>query len=415
MQYFEQAATANTTPIAPAVIRNGAIVLLIANYVYALSFNLLPDNVRFVFAGGMFILNAVMAIIAFVSRPNSLNNLTVLAMMITIVCWGLSYATGYGGGGQGYTFRSAAKILEVYTLAIWVLSYPEVIPLRLVAFLSVGTLLGGGAYAILAPAAHLQGEQYFAFVTGVPQKYGALDLNTQASMLIGARHVSALFFLFNVLLVDQLRRLRVLSPVFAWALVILGAFLMLGYWSRNNMLILAVYFIVTSYHDSSRLRIIGPLYFLGAGLFLLAAIAFMSSISTEELYLLGSGRVGTYVHRWDLLSNRDWGSLLMGSGLGSDWFRSYTWWLDPRVSHNLYFSVIIETGFIGLVGLLVLLAAIYLRLPPGRGKSFFYIIVLSGLISHGFVSDSQFRIMLFAAMALAVVAYREEISGAPRP
>jgi O-antigen ligase len=141
----------------------------------------------------------------------------------------------------------------------------------------------------------------------------------------------------------------------------------------------------------------------------------MSSISTEELYLLGSGRVGTYVHRWDLLSNRDWGSLLMGSGLGSDWFRSYTWWLDPRVSHNLYFSVIIETGFIGLVGLLVLLAAIYLRLPPGRGKSFFYIIVLSGLISHGFVSDSQFRIMLFAAMALAVVAYREEISGAPRP
>jgi hypothetical protein len=360
----------------------------------------------------MFILNAVLAIIAFVSRPNSLNNLTVLAMVITLSCWGLSFATGYGGGGQGYTFRSAAKILEVYMIAMWVLSYPEVIPVRLVALLCVVTLIGGGAYAILAPAAHLQGEQYLAFVTGVPQRYGALDRNDLANMLVGARHVSAQFFLFNILLVDQLRRLRVLSPAFAWALVILGAYLMVGYWSRNNVLIVAVYFIFTCYYDSRRLRIIGPLYFMVAGLVLLAAIAVMSSMSTEDLYLLGSGRVGTYVHRWDLLSNRDWGSLLVGSGLGSDWFRSYTWWLDPKVSHNLYLSVLVETGFIGLVGLIVFLAVIYLRLPPGRGKSLFYITVVSGLISHGFVSDSQFRIMLFAAMALAIVSHREETRGA---
>jgi O-antigen ligase len=98
--------------------------------------------------------------------------------------------------------------------------------------------------------------------------------------------------------------------------------------------------------------------------------------------------------------------------LGSDWFRSYTWWLDPKVSHNLYLSVLVETGFIGLVGLIVFLAVIYLRLPPGRGKSLFYITVVSGLISHGFVSDSQFRIMLFAAMALAIVSHREETRGA---
>jgi hypothetical protein len=180
------------------------------------------------------------------------------------------------------------------------------------------------------------------------------------------------------------------------------------------MLDVAVYFLGVFYYDSRIKNVMAPTYFLLFGLLLVAALAAISFVSTYELYYWGSGRVGTYVHRVDLLAQRDLGSLLVGTGLGSDWFRSYTWLSTEKNAHNLYLSDFIEIGLIGILGHFILLAVIYLNLPKGRAKSFFYMIVSSGLISHGFIADSQFRSMLFAAMALAIVSYREETRGTLR-
>ena len=414
MQYLEKVGAAGGTPSVLFLIRNGAAVILIADYVYALTFNYLPDGPRLAFAGGVFVLSTAMAVIAYIHRPSNTSNLIVLSMIVICACWGLSYATGYGGGGQGYTFQSAAKFLGVYMLALWAFAYPEALPRRLIAFLAVATLIGGGGYAIFAPRVNLGGEEYFAYLTGVPQSYGALALAGKISVFVGARHSSALFILLNVLLVDQLRRLRVLPPIFAWLLVALGAYVITGYWSRNTMLDVAVYFLGVFYYDSRIKNVMAPTYFLLFGLLLVAALAAISFVSTYELYYWGSGRVGTYVHRVDLLAQRDLGSLLVGTGLGSDWFRSYTWLSTEKNAHNLYLSDFIEIGLIGILGHFILLAVIYLNLPKGRAKSFFYMIVSSGLISHGFIADSQFRSMLFAAMALAIVSYREETRGTLR-
>ena len=399
MQYLEKFEATSGIPSDLFLIRNGVAVILIADYVYALSFNVLPDGPRLAFAGGVFVLNSAMAVIAYIHRQNNTNNLILLSMLITCVCWGLSYATGYGGGGLGYSFQAAAKFLGVYMFALWAFTYPEAFPRRLIAFLAVGTLIGGGAYAVFAPPVQAPGEEYFAYITGVPQHKVASLKGGNFHALVGARHVSAMFILLNILLVDQLRRLRVLSPIFAWSLIAFGTCIIVGYWSRNNLVSLAIYFLFVFYHDSRHKRIVGPLYFLFFGLFFAGILAVASFVSTEELYYWGSGRIGTYVHRIDLLAGRDLGSLLVGTGLGSDWFRSYTWLSTEKNAHSFYFSDLIEIGIVGLVGHLIFVAVIYLRLPPGRGKAFAYMILLSGLISHGFVADAQFRVMLFAAMA----------------
>jgi O-antigen ligase len=137
----------------------------------------------------------------------------------------------------------------------------------------------------------------------------------------------------------------------------------------------------------------------------------MAYTPIEEIYYWGSGRIGTYIQRIDLLSERAWGPLLIGSGMDSDWLRSYTWVFEEKNSHNLFLSIAIERGIIGLIGLAVFLMAIYHALPSGPAKAFFWVIIVGGLIGHGFVADTLFRLMLFSGMALAIVAAKESRQG----
>jgi hypothetical protein len=213
--------------------------------------------------------------------------------------------------------------------------------------------------------------------------------------------------MLNIVLVDQLRQRQLLRPIFAWPLVIFGVYVIFGYWSRNNMVSLFIYFLATFYYSSRSGGLVGPVYFLLCGFFLLFSIGTVLFVDMNELYYWGSGRIGTYIHRIDILSGRDFGSLIFGTGLGSDWFRSYTWWNTEKVSHSQYFSIIIEQGFLGIISFIIFMIAIYYRLPRGRAKALFYMVLISGFYGFGLASDSQIAVLLFAAMAVAIVSTEE--------
>ena len=93
--------------------------------------------------------------------------------------------------------------------------------------------------------------------------------------------------------------------------------------------------------------------------------------------------------------------MLFGSGSGTDKFRTAVWWWEEKDAHNDYLHASIETGLVGLVAVLIYLAALYSKLPV-LGKPLFFSLITGSAFSGAMLSRPTLSIYLFLAASLSI-------------
>lgn len=385
------------TPTDVAVVQVLFPVVILGHYAYTFAFNHLDASVRHPWAGALAIVHVLLAVLALVNRPRLWNLLVLAGGLVISSCWVASYGFGFQdptAAARGGSLQMGLKAIAVYAMAIWIISYADVLPIRLLRGTVVVTIILGALIALGGPSAtKTAGLEVWAPITGrtfLPWAPGV--------------HASAYFMLMSVLLLDQMRRFDLVPAVVAWPLLALGGVVTLGYYSRTAWLMLAIYVVYNFYHSTKGAETLRAVFFAVLALGLVGVVAYLAH-TDENIVTLGSGRIGNYFHRWDILSSRELAPLLFGTGVDSDWFTSPIWSWQVSNSHSDLIHTVVETGLIGLGGLCFALWGLYLRLPNSV-KAFFYVLVISGLITNGLLMHVSTIVYFFlaAAVPLAVAA-----------
>jgi len=378
-------------PTDVAVIQVLFPVIVVAQYGYTFAFNHLDASLRHPWAGALAIVHILLALLALVNRPRTWNLLILAGGLLIAVCWVASHGFNFQdptAAARGESLQEGLRAIAVYAMAIWILSYADVLPIRLLRGVVIVTIILGALIALTGPSATktegldvwapITGRSYFPWTPGI--------------------HASAYFMLMSVFLLDQMRRYDLVPAVVAWPLLALGTVVSLGYHSRTAWLMLALYAVYTLYHFTKNSETFRALFYAGVALSLVGLVAYLTH-TDESIVSLGSGRIGNYIHRWEILSSRELGPLLFGTGVDSDWFTSPIWSWKVSNSHSDLIHTVVETGFVGLAGLGLVFAGLYLCLP-GPAKAFFYVLVISGLITNGLLMHVSTIVYFYLAAAL---------------
>ena len=117
---------------------------------------------------------------------------------------------------------------------------------------------------------------------------------------------------------------------------------------------------------------------------------------------MGSGRVGTWLGRIEMLSRSSVPTLLFGRGPGSDRFVSEIWWWEKKDSHHDLLTTVIESGFIGLMAVFLFLFLLFRRL--GReGVPLVWFLLSGSLVSNALFQRPIIATIFWIAVALAVL------------
>jgi hypothetical protein len=145
----------------------------------------------------------------------------------------------------------------------------------------------------------------------------------------------------------------------ALAIIIPLAALVLYYQVRTTWFMVIAYFAtihVARFRQDSTRWMLG----LGVLLILLLGVAAyqMYPDVTTALRDFSSGRTTAYGERFGTLSGRTPFELVFGTGAGSDFVFTEAWWWNTGMdSHNSFIHFTVETGIVGLIGAIVVLAA----------------------------------------------------------
>ncbi len=384
-------------PTDVAVVRALFPCVVIAQYGYTFAFNHVDAAIRHPWAGALAVVHVLLALLALVNRPRPWNLFVLAGGALICLCWVVSHGFGFedpAAAARGASLQAGLKAMAVYAMAIWILSYADVLPARLLRGIVVGTIVLGALIALGGPSAtKTVGLEVWAPITG----YSLFPWTPGI-------HASAYFMLLSVFLLDQMRRYGLVAPAVAWPLLALGSVVSLGYHSRTAWLMLAVYTAYALYHRIKAEPTLRALFFAALALCAVGLAAYVTH-TDENVASLGSGRIGNYLHRWEILSSRELGPLLFGTGIDSDWFTSPIWSWQVSNSHSDLIHTVVETGLVGLAGLAMVFLGLYLVLP-GRARAFFYVLLISGLITNGLLMHVSTIVYFFlaAALPLAVAA-----------
>ena len=130
--------------------------------------------------------------------------------------------------------------------------------------------------------------------------------------------------------------------------------------------------------------------------------------AADSVENLGSGRIGTWLGRLAILSERDVPTLLFGSGPGSDSFVSEIWWWEKKDSHHDILTTVIESGIVGLLALFGFLFLLFRRL--GReGTPLVWFLLSGSLVSNALMQRPIIATLFWLAVALAVLRIDEQL------
>jgi hypothetical protein len=102
-----------------------------------------------------------------------------------------------------------------------------------------------------------------------------------------------------------------------------------------------------------------------------------------------------------MIIDRDLALNLFGGGPGSDLFYSPIWWWRKMYSHSDLLTTIIEDGFLGLICVFCLFAAIFLRF--GRATAPLFVFFAAGSLTDGALMGRPVLFLLYwVAFAMAV-------------
>lgn len=360
-------------------------VVIIIQYVYALSFNWVP-SLQLPLSGSLALLHVALAGLTILFRPAAWNFMILGSTALIVATLIPSHAMGLGEV-RGLDGAEVVRKLVPIIMLLWMLAYPLALPRILLVSCATAAALVGAVIAVTGEPVIVSGTPRLASITGT----------------LGQMHPSAKFITMQLIFFDLFRRAGFVRPWFSWAMIALCGAILLGYGARSQQLFVAIYyssFVYWRYYRVTLVRV-AP--------FFIAAIAAATSITLLTLMpntvnKWGSGRINHWQHRLELLVDRDLTTLLFGGGVGSDIIWSRGWWyFDEINAHNDYIYFFTEHGVVGLAVFGVVLLALWLR-SGIEGRALVAAVVVSSFFDNGYFRSPLNATFLGLAFAVALYA-----------
>ncbi len=364
---------------APRGFMYGALFAAIAiQHIYVFSFNWVPE-LRMPLAGALTAGHLLLAAITIMARPAP----WIFGLLLSAACLVVSLIPAHFlgfGVMTSFDAQGALRKLILPIMMIWVLSYPLALPGGLLRWCAILSILLGAAIALTGPPVYVSGTPRLGSITG------GLD----------QMHPSAKFLALQLVLVDLMRRGRMMSPTVTWGLIGICLGVLLGYGGRNELIFVLAYYGGLAYFRYRGITIVKWSPPILLGFFLL--VSYIALSLGTDVQSWGSGRIGAWEYRIHALAARELMPLFFGGGVGSDvmWTPEWSYADEGLTAHNDYLHFMMEHGLIGLLALALFIYAVWLRVfAEGRA-------VLIGVLVNSFFSNGFFQSPLLA-MNLALL------------
>ncbi len=376
----------------PALVRNpprGPIyyafwVVIPIQVAYIFGYNYVPDTVRLGFSSSLLAIHLVLAAITLLGRASSWNITLLVSIMMSVLTWFPAHFLGLGEV-ESVSLIDLVRSIAWPVMLIWVLAYPLSLPRSLLVWYAVIFTVIGAIVALTGPTVYVSGTARLASITS-----GFDNM-----------HASAKLMALQVLLLDQLRRARLLDGRLAWPLIGLAGFILLGMGGKNEMLFVLCYYAMLFYFSQRHDVVIRLTPFIAVALAVVAATVILEIVANPGA--LGSGRIGVWAYRIYLITHRDPLIFFFGGGVGADRVWTPQWWyFEDAAAHNDYLSTTMEGGIVGLLSMFVMMYGLWLRLPDD-GRALVIAIGVNSFFANGFFTSPLLALSLSFVMATSLL------------
>jgi hypothetical protein len=361
-------------------------LILVCSATYVLAFNALPDPLRVNLAG-------IMGLVVFIAAITVI--LRYLSLKSVLFCVGLGLVLFSAAIDFAFERERLATLFKYFADTLRLVTV-----LAAIAYFSsvrhnikpIYFILSCTAVAAVAVAAYvLLGTIMFAGTARPASFTGGWD----------GVHSSAYVLTWALLCAVILWRQEAIPRWLALALVIPLAALILYNQVRTTWF-MTIAFFATIY--VARLRNDTSRWMLALGIILILILGVtiyqMVPDASSVLSTFSSGRTTAYGERFGTLAGRTPFELVFGTGAGSDLVVTQVWWWHEGLdSHNSLIHFTFETGLVGLIGVLLMLAgatisANYTQIAVVMS------LVAASLVSNGPLERPAFGILFAALLVL---------------
>lgn len=389
------------------LIELGMPFFIVLDFFYGAFYNSLPEGALTPIAAALFGGQTVLAGISILARPNWWRWRLFFIITILPFVW----LTAHLILQQEIDFPQMLRYLGGFYLGVLVLGHADRFPVRLIAWLACGAIIWVMIWSATQPMYLHAGETgvtepvpgWWASLFGngrLPPYHGGFD-NPHSS---GYMTLALMMVVHQSWLAGLLRWQVMVSFVGLSMLYIVGCF-------STQVLVGAVSYFgaygMFTRKISKPLKMVVVAAGIGGMLFIVveneqrkAEVRVDTNVKIEEL---GSGRLGTWIERVEIISARPAGEIWLGTGIGSDNMSSIIWRLKETTSHNTYLTMLIENGIIGFFAYWG--ALVMMMMALGRtGLCLFTPVFVTGMIGNGISLRPMPFMMFFVAVSIAVWA-----------
>ncbi|MEC9346949.1 MAG: hypothetical protein VYB54_12040 [Pseudomonadota bacterium] len=384
---------------------------IVLNFIYSSFYNALPEEYLTPIAALTFAGQAGLAVVSLLSRPGWWRWRLFFVIMVLPFVWLAAYLILR----QTIDFPQMLRYLGGFYMGVLVFGHYDRFPTRLVAWGAVLSVVWIMLWSMTQPLYLHSNEAEFE--EPVPGWWAAVVGNGRLAPFHGGYenpHSSGYMALALMLVVHQSWLAGAIPAQVMGASVFFSMVYILGCFSTQVLFAAVVYF--GCYGLFTR-RISRPMKLVVAlaGMIIMgiilteneerkAAVRVDTDIKWEEL---GSGRLGTWAERAFMISIRDGPRLWLGTGIGSDFMPSIMWRLKDAPSHNVFLTMMIESGIIGSIAYWA--ALIMMMRALGRlGICLFSVVFVTAMIGNGITLRPMPFLMFFIAVAMGMQAVERD-------
>lgn len=361
-------------------------ILLAAHVALTIVFNVADDQSRLAFATLIFLFGVPFALSGLARMDRASGVLFGAYIVSLIVSWSLAYVVG----GNESTPQQMSKTLSTAVWVVAILAHGHRLNRRYIEFALLFVL----AWTIFTIATHpvtiLNGTPRPAPLTGGLNQgphasaYTMFGMSLIAFMMLRERSINVWMGRFLMAAFILLVVAYQVRTVWTMAIVTFGA-----------------WYVIPRLQDRNFRSIASVVFTLGVVAFV-GVLATLSLINFD-LDHFSSGRLSNYADRFGRLVGRDAGETFFGTGSGSDHFRSAIWWWAELNSHNDFLGTTVESGLVGLAGMICFLVGMF-RWKGGKAAIIATGFTMSCVVSNGLLFRNNPVFWFAVAMALSGAA-----------
>lgn len=378
---------------------------IVLDFMYGALYNAMPESLITPVAGMLFAGQTALAMISVAARPSPFR-LRIFFMTCALpVIWLISHLILQ----HTIDFPQMLRYLGAFYLGILVFGHYDKFPVRLMAYCACAAIVWVMLWSATQPFYLHSNEAVFD--EPVPGWWAALVGNGRLAPYHGGPenpHSSGYMTLATMLVIHQ-----------AWVWGVLGFRVMLAFVGMAMLYIVGCFSTQVLFAAVAYFGVYGMFWpkvpnvlkvtagVIGFSLLVLIAIeneerkAAVRNDTDVKLEELGSGRLGTWIERVDIISDRHPAEVWLGTGIGSDNMSSIIWRLKETTSHNTYLTMIIENGVIGFLlyfGVLIMM----MRQLGRHGLALFTPVFVTALIGNGLSLRPMPFMVFFLAVAVCM-------------